>query len=72
MAMNPSWIGRLLTWIVIAFLVIAAVKVSFAVVGVLTGVAFFFLFTVAPLVLVGWLAVKVVRYFLRGDEYDPA
>ena len=72
MTSNTSWIRTVLTWTAVMILGLAALKLSLVVVGALTGLVFFLLFTVAPVVLAGWLFVKVLRYFTRGDGYDSA
>jgi hypothetical protein len=61
-----STVGRLITWFFVALLAIAALKLAFWVVGLALGIGALILFTVVPILLVGWLAMKVVRA-LRGD-----
>lgn len=69
---NKSLFGKLLTWFFVALLVIAALKLSFWVVGVAFGLGSFLLFTIGPILLVGWLAMKIIRYLTKKDPYDPA
>ena len=57
--------SRLLTWFFVALLAIAALKLAFWVVGVALGVGSWLLFTVAPLLLVGWLVMRFLRWLGR-------
>jgi hypothetical protein len=73
---NKSTMGTLLTWIFTAVLVIVAIKVVFWILGVALGLSALLLMIamkVLPLVLVGWLALKLYRAFFcesRGEESD--
>jgi hypothetical protein len=62
---TDSLAGRLLTYFVVALLAIAALKLAFWVFGVALGIGSFLLFTVGPVLLVGWLAVKLIRFLTR-------
>jgi hypothetical protein len=72
MSNGTSWIGTLLSWLVIAVLAVVALKVGLALAGMAIGLVFFLLFTVGPIVLVGWLVVKLLRIFTRDDDYEAA
>lgn len=50
--------GRLATWVIIAVVALLAVKLAF----VALGVALFLLFRILPLLLVGWLILKLWRW----------
>lgn len=71
---NKSTIGTLLTWIFTAVLVIVAIKVVFWVLGIALGLGALLLMIamkVLPLLLVGWLALKLYRAFFgesRSEE----
>lgn len=60
---DRSMAGRLITWFFVALLAVAALKLAFWAVRVALGVGGFLLFTVGPILLLGWLVVKVVRFF---------
>lgn len=62
---NGSFFGTAVKWLVIGFLAIVALKVSLAVVGAVMGIALALFFTVGPLLLVGWLVLKLARAFAR-------
>ena len=64
-----SKVGKIVTWLLIGILAIVAIKVGLAIAGFLIGLGFFALFTVGPILLVGWLVWKALRYFSRetGD-----
>lgn len=66
---NRSLAGKLLTWFLTALLVIAAIKLTFFLLGATMGLVSFLLFTVGPILLVGWLVVKLVGFFTREPEY---
>lgn len=57
-----SLLSKLLTWFFVALLAIAALKMAFWVVGVALGIGTWMLFTVGPILLVGWLVLKLVRW----------
>lgn len=67
---NGSLLGRILTYIVIALLAIAAIKLAFWVFGAALGLGFFLLFTVGPILLVGWVIVKVYGFLMRPRGYE--
>ncbi len=53
-------ISSLLTFLLIGFLAIVVLGVAMSVIGLAVGLATFLLFKVAPLVAIGWLAVKLL------------
>lgn len=63
-----STLGTLISWMFVALLAIAALKMAFWVVGAAVGFGFWLLFTVGPVLLVGWLLVKLYRHFTRPDD----
>jgi hypothetical protein len=65
MGENTSLLGRVVTWAIIGLLAILALKIVLGVLGVVFGFAAFLLFTVAPVLLLGWLAVKAWQAFTR-------
>lgn len=66
---EKSVLGKLITWIVVAIVAIAALKLAFWAIGMMVGIGSFLLFTLGPIVLVGWLVMKLVRG-LNGRPRD--
>lgn len=58
---NKSLLSTVITWTIIGVLAVVALKIVFG----LIGFAAFLLFTVAPIVLIGWLAVKAWQAFTQ-------
>jgi hypothetical protein len=65
MGQNTSLLGRIITWAIIGFVAILALKLILGVVGFALGLAGFLVFTVAPVLLLGWLALKAWQAFSR-------
>lgn len=65
-----SLLGTLISWFFIALLAIAALKLAFWVFGAALGIGTWLLFTIGPILLVGWLVVKLVRWLGRPREYN--
>lgn len=65
-----SLLGTLVSWFLIALLAIAALKLAFWVFGAALGMGAWLIFTVGPILLVGWLVVKLVRWLGRPREYS--
>jgi len=61
--------SRLLTGSVLAVIGLITVKVVMAVFGALAGLLGFLFFTVLPIVLVGWIILRLAR---RGSRDKPA
>jgi hypothetical protein len=75
MGERKSLLARIVTWTIIGLLAVVAFKLltrllAFVVglLGVAFGVAMFLLFTVGPLILLGWLAMKVWDAFARHES----
>lgn len=68
---EKSFLSKVLTWVFVALLAIALVKLAFWVFGAALGIGAWLLFTVGPILLVGWLIIKVYRALCR-DRYDGA
>lgn len=64
--------SRLLTGSVLAVIGLITVKVLMALFGALTSFLGFLFFTVLPIVLIGWLVLKVVKHLTRDKkpEYE--
>jgi hypothetical protein len=56
---GESLLGRLITYTVIALVGIVVLKMAFWVFGAALGLGAFILFTVGPILLVGWVIVKI-------------
>ena len=66
---NKSLLETLLTWLVAGVLVIVAIKVVFALLGITLALVGL-LFKLLPFMLAGLLVYMVIRWF-RRDRYDP-
>jgi len=66
---EKSLLGKLLTWFVVALVAMAVLKLAFWVVGVAFGLGAWLLFTFGPILLVGWVVMKIIRSFNRPREY---
>lgn len=60
---NTSLLGQVVAWIIIGFVAIVAIKIVLGLLGMVFGLAAFLLFTVAPVLLVGWLVMKAWKAF---------
>jgi hypothetical protein len=60
-----------ITWLVVGIVVIVAIKLAFLVIGSILGFGLFLIFTLGPVLLAGWLAMKVLRRFSRDRALDP-
>ena len=72
MSEEKSLLGRIVTWTVIGILAVLAIRLAahllgflMGIVGMVFGLVTFLLFTVGPLILVGWLAMKAYRAFTK-------
>jgi hypothetical protein len=63
MGENTPLFGRIVAWAIIGFVAIVAIKIVLGLLGIVLGFAAFLLFTVAPILLVGWLAMKAWNAF---------
>ncbi len=68
-ATQRSMIARLVTWLIVGLVVVLLIRVLFALVRVSFGIAWWLFITSVPLILLGWLAMKLWdRYSSRGRE----
>jgi hypothetical protein len=65
-----SLVARLLTYFVVALIAIAALKLAFWVFGAALGFGMMLLFTIGPILLVGWIVMKVFRFFTGPTGYE--
>ncbi len=54
-----SMVARLVTWLIVGLIVVLAIRLLFAVVRVSFGIAWWLFITIVPLILLGWLAMKL-------------
>ena len=66
---EKTMLGQLVTWVFVALLVIAAIKLSFWVFGAALGLGMMLIFKLGPILLMGWLVMKLIRYFSRRGTY---
>lgn len=62
---DKSLLKQALTWIVVGIVAIMAIKLVLGLLGMAFGLISFLLFTVGPIVLVGWLAMKAWKAFTK-------
>jgi hypothetical protein len=62
-----SFGGRVLTGSVLALIGLVTVKVVVALVAGLFALLGFLLFTVLPILLIGWLVLRAIKY-LKGED----
>ena len=62
---DKSLLKQILTWTVVGIVAVLALKLAFKVLGMAFGLVTFLLFTVGPILLVGWLAVKAWNAFTK-------
>ena len=67
---EKSLLSKLVTWFFIALFAIAALKLAFWVFGAALGIGAWLFFTVGPILLVGWLVMKLFRCGSRNNGYD--
>ncbi len=65
MAENKSLFKQVLIWTVVGILALLAIKFVLGLLGMAFGLVTFLLFTVGPILLVGWLAVKAWNAFAK-------
>ncbi|HUE96119.1 MAG TPA: hypothetical protein VMN39_05640 [Longimicrobiaceae bacterium] len=63
-----STLGRVVKWLVIGIVAIIALRVGLFLLGAAVKASFFILFTLGPLVLVGWLVMKFLRWISRNPD----
>ncbi|NIP81545.1 MAG: hypothetical protein GWM90_20950 [Gemmatimonadetes bacterium] len=75
MGEKKSMLRRVVTWTILGVLAVLAIRIALKLLGVLVGVvgmafglAMFLLFTVAPVVILGWLAVKAWQAFSKKND----
>ena len=62
---DRSLLKQILTWAVVGIVAVFVLKLALRLAGMAVGLITFLLFTVGPLVLVGWLAVKAWNAFTK-------
>jgi hypothetical protein len=62
---NNSPLATLVKWALIIVIAVVALKLVLGLLGIVMGLAAFLLFTVAPVVLIGWLIMKAWQAFTK-------
>jgi hypothetical protein len=62
---NNSPVATLIKWAILVVVAVIALKLVLGLLGIVLGFAAFLLFTVAPIVLVGWLIMKAWQAFTK-------
>jgi hypothetical protein len=62
---NNSLLATLVKWAIIIVIAVVALKLVLGLLGIVMGLAAFLLFTVAPVVLIGWLIMKAWQAFTK-------
>ncbi len=65
MAENKTLFQQIVTWTIVGILAVLALKLLFGLLGMAFGLVTFLLFTVGPILLLGWLAVKAWNAFTK-------
>jgi hypothetical protein len=68
---EKSTLGKLVTLAFVALLAIAALKLAFWLFGVAMGVGMVILFRLGPILLVGWLVMRFLRWLNRPKTDYP-
>lgn len=58
---------KLIMWFIVGILVLIGIHILFWVLGIALGLVGFIIFIVLPIMLVGWLAIRLIKYF-REDQ----
>ena len=66
-----SRLARIITWLIVGVVVVLLLRLLFAVLRVTIGIAGFVLLTVIPLIVLGWLAMKLWDRYERGRDSRP-
>ena len=69
---DKTLLGQVITWVLVALVALAVLKLAFWVVGVAFGLGAWLLFTIGPVLLVGWVVMKIIRSFNRPTRYPHA
>jgi hypothetical protein len=62
---DNSPVATLIKWAILVVVAVVALKLVLGLLGIVLGFAAFLLFTVAPIVLVGWLIMKAWQAFTK-------
>jgi hypothetical protein len=65
-------LGTLLTFLIVGLVTMVVAGIALAVIGTALSLAFFLLFKVAPVLLVGWVVVKLFEKSRRHDALSDA
>jgi hypothetical protein len=65
---DRSPMRSVLTLLAIGIAAIVALKIAFGIAALVIGLFFTALFTLGPILLVGWIILKALRFFTRESE----
>ncbi len=68
---NGGILKTVAIWLVVGVAAIVGLKIALVALGLVARVALFAIFTLGPILLVGWLVLKALRHFTR-DTMSPA
>lgn len=68
MAENKSLFKQIVTWTLVGIVAVLALKAILGLLGMAFGLVGFLLFTVGPILLLGWLGVKAWNAFTKKPE----
>jgi archaellum biogenesis protein FlaJ (TadC family) len=63
--------ARIVTWLIVGVVAVLLLRLLFAVLRVTIGLAAFLFLTVVPLILIGWVAMKLWDRYERGRDTRP-
>lgn len=72
--MNPtekSRLARVITWLIAGVVLVLVLKLVFSLLRITIGIAAFLFLTVVPLIVLGWLAMRLWDRYERGREPRP-
>ena len=65
---GQSTFGRIVKWLVVGFVAIVAFRVGLFLLGAALKASLFVIFTLGPIVLVGWLVIKFLRWISQSPS----
>lgn len=70
MTYDRPLLARIVTWLIAGLVIILVLRLAFFLLGNLIGIGMFLLFTLVPILLVGWLAMKLWNRLGTGSRSD--
>lgn len=66
MGEDKSLLASIVKWAIIIVVAVVAIKIALGLLGIVLGFVGFLLFTILPLLVVGWLIVKAWNMFTKA------